>query len=116
MTFKTFKKYCEQNAVANPTVNTSFSNDPNKSFDQTIDPLIENFTKNIVAHTLNQYYTQLQPPQIQYILDKIKKILSETVYNPRKDLRNVVNNIFRNRHQQKSTAQTETTPYNNTNV
>lgn len=119
MAFKTFKMYCEQNAVANsatpaPTVNTGFSNEANKSFDQVVDPLIDNFTRNVIAYTLNQYYPQLQTTQIQYILDKIKKSLSETVYDPRKDLRNIVNNIFRNRNQpqaQRNTAQAETTPY-----
>lgn len=98
MTFKTFKDYCEnQDATAHHPVNVNqgYFNQERHSFEQVIDPIVEEFVNKIQSNVLNQYFVQLQPVQLEYIINKIKSDLGKTSYNANNDLGNTINDLWR---------------------
>jgi predicted aldo/keto reductase-like oxidoreductase len=97
MLFNTFKDFCEQagkTVYTPPTVNTGFSHKGNKSFEQAIEPLLDEFLKKVLVEVLDKYNTQLSQPQVNYILDKLKNKLSTLQYDAKKDLSSIINDIF----------------------
>lgn len=96
MSYQTFKQYSE------------LVEQQKDNFNKVVDPLIEKFTQNVLANILDQYSTQLQEQQINYILEKIKADLTNAQYNPRKDLRNIISNIYKTGNQQRLTDPTIT--------
>jgi restriction endonuclease Mrr len=102
MVIKTFKNYCEaQDATAGfvPNANSGFMNQQNKSFEQVVDPIVDDFAQKILTNVLSQDVVQLQPAQIEYILNSLKAKLSNMHYDPQKDLGKSINDLFRKGNQ-----------------
>lgn len=116
MRFRTFRSYCEaQDATVayTPGVNSGYMHPQNKSFEQAVDPLISDFSKKILTDVLGQSVVQLQPAQIEYIINKLKTELSNLHYDPNNDLGNTINALFRNKGRP---AQAASTPRNQDTV
>ena len=102
MSLMTFREFQDPTAIHKPTTDAGFSDQKNRSFEQVVEPIISDFVKKISTDVLSDKFSQLQPQQINYIIEKIRSSITEIKYNVNDDLSRNINDLWK---RMKSTRQ-----------